>query len=90
MALCKSTKSHLVYQVTYDYDDLELNQHFRFLNYFEKYDDVCCYLIDIGKENDMLDNAFYRCRQNIKIKISLKYITDKLYVSLFKVPNYDL
>ena len=84
MARANSVKSVLVYAVAYDYDDLELNEHFRFLEYFKTYDDAIEYLIDVGKENDMLDNQFYRCRQNIKIKICLKHITNKLYVQLFK------
>lgn len=84
MARCNSIKSVLVYAVSYDFDDLELNEHFHCLEYFEKYDDAVSYLIDIGKENEMLDNEFYRCRQNIKIKICLKHITNKLFVQLFK------
>ena len=83
MARANSVKSYLVYAVSYDYDDLELQEHFRFLEYFRTYDDVLDFLLEIGKENEMLDNAFYRCRQNIKIKICFKHITNKLYVSLF-------
>lgn len=88
MARYHSVKSVLVWYVSYDYDDLELNEHFRFLNYFDKYDDAVEYLIDIGKENEMLDNAFYRCRQNPKIKIGVKSITNSLYVKLFKTVDY--
>lgn len=83
MAKFKSLKSHLVFYVTYDYDDLELNEHFHICNYFQSFRDVSKYLLDIDSECVALDNAFYRCRSSPKIKICQKSINDRLYVSLF-------
>ena len=83
MAKFKSSKAHLVYYVVYEYDDLELNEHFVISNYFQSLGDVSLYIHDLDVECTALDNAFYHCRSNPKIKISLKSIRDRLYVSLF-------
>lgn len=83
MAKFKSVKSHLVYCVTYDYDDLELNEHFHIVQYFLTLKEVARYILDIDLECIALDNAFYRCRSRPRIKISPKSVTDKLFVSLF-------
>lgn len=83
MAKFKSVKTHLVFCVSYDYDDIELNEHFHIVNYFVYFKDIARYLLDLDIECVALDNAFYRCRSNPRIKISQKTINDKLYVSLF-------
>lgn len=89
MANIIQTKSFLVFAVSYDYDDYELQQHFHFLEYFENLSQVGTYLDKLYNENKMIQeglslNEFYACRTNIKIKISQKAINDKQFYSLFK------
>lgn len=85
MAILRNKVTHLVWKVVYEYDDYELNNHQRFEEYFETYDNVVVYLSDtVGREFQYLDNSFYKCRVNVKIKVCQTSLSDRVYHSLFK------
>lgn len=77
-----SSRTHLVWRCTYDYDDYELNEHFSIVNDFISLKKLSEYISGIEQENNMLDNAFYRCRCNIKLVVRQAAVNDKKFVSL--------
>lgn len=85
MAILRNKVTHLVWKVVYEYDDYELNNHQRIEEYFNSYDKVVGYLADtIGFEFQSLDNSFYKCRVNVRIKVCQASLSDRVYNSLFK------
>lgn len=84
MAQTSLIKRHIVWSVNASYDDLELNTHVETVEVFIDFASVLDYLRSLDKETEILDNAMYQCRSNLKFKISQKFISDRNYVSLFK------
>lgn len=85
MAQTSLIKRHIVWSVNASYDDLELNTHVETVEVFADFASVLDYLRSLDKECEILDNAYYACRSNMRFKISQKSISDRNYVSLFKI-----
>ena len=84
MAQLSNKSKNRVFRVDYSFDDIELNKHVTIVELCPTFHSVVEYLHSIEKDNQILDNPFYKCRSNIVIKISPDLISDKKYVSLFK------
>lgn len=83
MASLSNNSYNIVYKVTYIYDDVELNKCVTLVQLCKSFHDVVVYLQQIENELEIQENAFYKCRSNIRIKIVPDLISDKKYVQLF-------
>ena len=84
MAQISNSSYCVVYKVQYTYDDVELSKCVSLVELCPTFHSVVEYLHSIENEMSALDNAFYRCRSNIRIKVSPDLISNKKYVQLFK------
>ena len=81
-----SKPSYLVYRIEYEYDDFELNQHKKLVQFVEDFKDFVSYFQDLVEERHILDVANHpSCRMNTKFKIVPCTISHSKYVSLFKI-----
>ena len=85
MAQVSNNSYRIVFKVTYTYDDVELNKCVTLVQLCKTFHDVVEYCHQIETELEVQENAFYKCRSNIRIKIVPDMISDKKYVSLFNV-----
>ena len=83
MAHLSNNSYNIVFKVTYIYDDVELNKCVTLVQLCKSFHDVVIYLEQIENELEIQENAFYKCRSNIRIKIVPDLISDKKYVQLF-------
>ncbi len=77
--------AYLVYRIDYEYDDFELNEHRKLVQYVQSFNDLIPYFQDLVEERHILDVANHpSCRMNSKFKIVPCTISYSKYVSLFK------
>lgn len=73
-----------VFKVQYTYDDVELHKSVTLVELVPDFHSVIEYLNTIEEDCKIMDNEFYKCRSNIRIKIVPDLISEKKYVQLFK------
>ena len=83
MAQLSNNSYNIVFKVTYTYDDVELGKCVTLVQLCKSFHDVVLYLQQIENELEIQEDAFYKCRSNIRIKIVPDMISDKKYVQLF-------
>ena len=74
----------VVFKVQYTYDDVEMHKCVTLVELCPTFHSVIEYLQSIEQDCNVMENEFYKCRSNIRIKITPDLISNKKYVQLFK------